>query len=183
MVSPIDSFRVKIEPGRTGYVYLIHAQGTSRYKIGRSINPPERTKDLQKQSPYLLKIVDQFYSPDAITDEFKLHQKFSKVRVHGEWFEFLDEQTACHVLKSWTYQQIRDNALLALKDMGVDLTDPIRDVIEMFLFENWVNDIDALWKAIERIQTFTAEIAMVDRSFATGFALGYFFSATACLNS
>jgi len=41
-----------------GYVYLIHAIGTDRYKIGRSVSPPVRLETLKKQSPYPLQMTD-----------------------------------------------------------------------------------------------------------------------------
>ena len=73
-----------------GYVYLIHAVGTDRYKIGRSINPPVRLETLKKQSPYPLQIVECFWSPDAIADEGYIHanKHLSKRRAYGEWFCF-----------------------------------------------------------------------------------------------
>lgn len=70
-----------------GYVYLIHAAGTNRYKIGRTVNPIVRLGQLQKQSPYPLRIVESFWSPDAIADEKALHSEFFESRVLGEWFE------------------------------------------------------------------------------------------------
>ncbi|MEW5859541.1 MAG: GIY-YIG nuclease family protein [Cyanobacteriota bacterium] len=71
-----------------GYVYLIHAIGTDRYKIGRSINPPVRLETLKKQSPYPLQIVECFWTPDAIADELTIHKRWQHLRQYGEWFEF-----------------------------------------------------------------------------------------------
>lgn len=70
-----------------GYVYLIHAVGTNRYKIGRTVNPIARFTELKKQSPYPLQIVDSFWTPDAVKDETNLHTKIRGCRVYGEWFE------------------------------------------------------------------------------------------------
>lgn len=75
-------------PGRSGWVYLIHAQDTKRYKIGRSNNPVARHQTLQNQSPYSLEIINSFWSVDAINDETHLHDEYGQYRVHGEWFEF-----------------------------------------------------------------------------------------------
>lgn len=74
--------------GREGWVYLIHATGTNRYKIGRSVNPVARHQTLQNQSPYPLKIVDSFWTLDAIADEAHFHELHKERRVHGEWFDF-----------------------------------------------------------------------------------------------
>lgn len=76
-----------IQSGRSGYVYLIRAEGTQRYKIGRSVNPIARYQSLIKQSPYPLKIIDCLWTPDCISDEKFFHEALSSYRVFGEWFE------------------------------------------------------------------------------------------------
>jgi hypothetical protein len=73
-----------------GYVYFIHAEGTNRYKIGRSANPLTRLETLKKQSPFPLKIIKSYWAPDAINEERMLHEHFSIHRIHGEWFVFSD---------------------------------------------------------------------------------------------
>ncbi len=77
----------RIKPGREGWVYLIHAEGTDRYKIGRSVNPVARHQTLQKQSPYPLKIVDSFWTMDTVHDEAYIHERCKDNRKYGEWFE------------------------------------------------------------------------------------------------
>ncbi|MEH2029795.1 MAG: GIY-YIG nuclease family protein [Nostoc sp.] len=74
-----------------GWIYLIHAQGTKRYKIGRSVEPIKRHETLKNQSPYPLKIVNSFYTIHAVSDEKQLHDLNQMERVHGEWFEFEEE--------------------------------------------------------------------------------------------
>lgn len=84
--------RIKdIPQNREGWVYLIHAVGTNRYKIGRSINPVARYSTLQKQSPYPLQIIDSFWTVDAMTDETWWHKELSEYRAYGEWFELTEE--------------------------------------------------------------------------------------------
>lgn len=78
----------QIKSGRDGWVYLIHAVGTNRYKIGRSINPVIRLSTLKKQSPYPLAIIDCFWTIDSVSDELALHQTLAGCRRYGEWFEF-----------------------------------------------------------------------------------------------
>ncbi len=78
---------INIPPEREGWVYLIHAVGTNRYKIGRTQNPVARYETLKKQSPYPLQIIDSMWTVDMVTDEAYLHQNLSNTRVHGEWFE------------------------------------------------------------------------------------------------
>lgn len=74
-------------PKRDGYIYLYHAIGTPRYKIGRSVQPIVRVKEIEKQSPYPLEIIASFWTPDRFRDEAELHRQYDEVRVHGEWFE------------------------------------------------------------------------------------------------
>lgn len=83
-----DSILTQIKLGREGWVYLIHAVGTKRYKIGRSINPMSRLEVLKVQSPYPLKVIRTIWTVDAVEDERKAHENLKNYRVHGEWFEF-----------------------------------------------------------------------------------------------
>jgi hypothetical protein len=73
---------------KAGYVYLINAIGTNRYKIGRTLDLKRRVSQLNYQSSYPLKIVLSFKSYYPAEDEKALHKKFASYRVHGEWFEF-----------------------------------------------------------------------------------------------
>ncbi len=82
----MQDYLTQIPVGREGYIYLIHAEGTNRYKIGRSVNPIARAADIQKQSPYQLKIISA-WTLDAPTDEAKLHKRYADWRIFGEWFE------------------------------------------------------------------------------------------------
>lgn len=89
MYNHYTPYSIKSIPSKNeGYVYLVEAQGMSRYKIGRSVNPIARFDLLKKQSPYPLKIIDCFWTPDCIADEKFLHEQMASYRVHGEWFEF-----------------------------------------------------------------------------------------------
>jgi hypothetical protein len=76
-----------------GWVYLLHAQGTNRYKIGRSVNPVARHQALNKQSPLSLTFLDCFWTVDCVEDEECLHVVNHSYRIHGEWFEFETDLT------------------------------------------------------------------------------------------
>lgn len=74
-------------------VYLIHAVGTDRYKIGvttKSIQ--KRLHSLQTGSPYVLRCLATIESREAHILESRLHHRFKNYRVQGEWFKF-DENT------------------------------------------------------------------------------------------
>lgn len=88
-----QQYLTNIPVGNEGYVYLIHAEGTTRYKIGRSVNPIARCSDIQKQAPYPLKIISSFWSINSVEDEKRLHKSYASYRVFGEWFELDDNPT------------------------------------------------------------------------------------------
>lgn len=122
----MESYFTKIQPGREGWVYVIHAEGTKRYKIGRSQNPVSRHSILQRQSPFPLKLVSCYYTLDAITDEAQLHKKLVDLRVYGEWFEInsTDENRIlrCSVY-SWTKIQLFNDALNIFEGLGANKQD------------------------------------------------------------
>lgn len=70
-------------------VYLAHAVGTSRYKIGYSADADYRLRTLNSgQSPYpLVLVATTALHTFAQTTEKRYHAMFSDKRVHGEWFE------------------------------------------------------------------------------------------------
>ena len=71
------------------YVYLLHAQGTNRFKIGHSQDPIRRQNAINNaSSPFPIKLITCYLSPDAHNEEQKLHREFKERRVYGEWFEF-----------------------------------------------------------------------------------------------
>lgn len=73
---------------RRGYVYLMWAVGTFRYKIGYSANPEFRLYQLnQRQSPYPIEMIHCFPAIDMVRDEGILKRAFYKYRVHNEWYE------------------------------------------------------------------------------------------------
>lgn len=104
-----------IQPGRSGYVYLLKAVGTPRYKIGRSNQPLVRSQKITVQSPYPLIVSDCFWTPDCVTDENFLHETFLDYRVYGEYFEF-----------GWDMESSEDNPLKGklLSYLGHKLTLP-----------------------------------------------------------
>ena len=72
----------------SGFVYIFHAEGTDRFKIGYSINPSERCQIINQQSPFPINLIYYHPSDNAIKDEQRLHEIFKHRQVHGEWFVF-----------------------------------------------------------------------------------------------
>ena len=80
--------RVKVP----GFVYLIHAIGTNRYKIGRTQDVAKRFKTLKQQAPFPLELIHSLKVLDAAGFERKLHLKYAAKRKHDEWFELTAAQ-------------------------------------------------------------------------------------------
>ncbi len=92
-----------------GYIYIIHAIGTNRYKIGLTRRDVEtRFKELNsKQSAYPLENIVNIYTLNVAEVERELHQKFANYRVHGEWFIFTDDEfeQVVNIVNQYEYQQ------------------------------------------------------------------------------
>lgn len=70
---------------RQSYVYVLHAQGTPRVKLGVAYDVEKRRKDLQTGCPYPLVLLAAFPCPRHA--ERKLHRHFAAYRKSGEYFE------------------------------------------------------------------------------------------------
>ena len=68
---------------RSGYVYWIQCDG-GPIKIGFSVNPEKRLRELQAANPYPLRILGTVRA--LKDDERDLHLRFAQHRVRGEWF-------------------------------------------------------------------------------------------------
>jgi Meiotically up-regulated gene 113 len=85
-------------PNCYGHVYVI---GFADYvKIGWSRNVKRRLFDLQKHAPEKLVLYRLFAAAEAT--ESKLHRKFKRLRLHGEWFALT------HSLRDW----VKDGCLM-----------------------------------------------------------------------
>lgn len=76
----------------SGYIYLMHAQGTSRYKIGISKQLRQRQQAINRQSPFPVHVVDCYAVNDMRRAESYWHKRFDALRIYGEWFELPPEQ-------------------------------------------------------------------------------------------
>lgn len=86
-------------------VYVVHAEGTDRYKIGIASNLRRRLASLRAMSPVPLKLVlfiERRNRRDCSKHERDLHLRFAGSRLHGEWFAgspdliaFLELNGAC----------------------------------------------------------------------------------------
>lgn len=70
-----------------GFVYLVTAPEAQRAKIGVSQDTNTRIKTLSAQAPVKMLIAHEVEIPNHRAWERVLHNRFSKWRVHGEWFD------------------------------------------------------------------------------------------------
>ncbi len=190
MTNPCDNYYsfVESKSGRAGWVYLIHAQGTNRYKIGRSIDPVSRYKTLQTQSPYPLVILDCFPTLDAATDEAYLHETLKEFRVHGEWFEGNFQPLTNHLYQKYNgfFSFTNDLTLYwAQKEferLGINIStfsNPHHSgvVLMEHLYKLIYKDTQKFCAFMKYLMSSLAHYASADvTEFAAGLAVGAFFS-------
>ncbi len=76
----------------SGYVYLLKCG--PRYKIGITKDIQRRISELTKQQPFPLELVHCAIGKDHSAKERELHERYSDVRQHGEWFDLTTDQVA-----------------------------------------------------------------------------------------
>lgn len=74
-----------------GFIYLVQAVGTDKFKIGRATDVTRRIRELQTSCPLKIRYVYHAYVQNANLCEMELHNKFSRQREIGEWFALTQE--------------------------------------------------------------------------------------------
>lgn len=77
------------EREQRSYVYYVAADGVERVKIGRSMNPWARLKEMQVGSSHRLQIIALERGGETL--EAQRHDQFTRLRVEGEWFSLQDD--------------------------------------------------------------------------------------------
>jgi len=72
-------------------IYIIQMENTDIFKIGVADDPISRIRGIQVGNPYRLKLIDSFYKENAYEVERKIHKRYKKHRMVGEWFELSSE--------------------------------------------------------------------------------------------
>ena len=81
-----------------GYIYVIHCDGSTYYKVGITRNNAEgRVQSFQTGCPYKLRLVMMFRSNEIEDLEARIHTQFADRNVIGEWFD-LDPQAFCDLI-------------------------------------------------------------------------------------
>ncbi|MEG4419398.1 GIY-YIG nuclease family protein [Microcoleus sp. LAD1_D5] len=84
-----------LETPKAGYIYLVQAVGTPRFKIGKTqISVLRRINELQTGCPLKIRYVYHACVEEMNRIEKELHSKFSSSRVIGEWFSLTHEQVS-----------------------------------------------------------------------------------------
>ena len=97
MMEVVDLENIRREhsdPHSQGYIYLIHMENTTFYKIGMSLDPELRLRTLQTGNPHLLSLLNTQAVQDMRSAEMNLHRQFETQRVPNpnvrEWFDLGD---------------------------------------------------------------------------------------------
>ncbi|MFE5899891.1 GIY-YIG nuclease family protein [Streptomyces sp. NPDC056488] len=73
----------------TGWVYVIGSPNSRTVKIGVTVDLVRRLREIQNLSPVELKVL--WSVPGGPALEQALHDHFSEIRSHGEWFTFASD--------------------------------------------------------------------------------------------
>ena len=94
-------------------IYFIQSRDGGPIKIGLSRRPVKRLKSLQIGRHDELQIIAQAHG--TLGDEQKLHSRFARYRLHGEWFEPCEELMA---MSRWAWGVLIWTCLLTYGDAG-----------------------------------------------------------------
>ena len=76
----------------SGYVYLIGTTVFGWYKIGKSVSPEIRVRDLGILLPFKIQVIRVWQAENHHLMEKTLHEMYSANRINGEWFQFTKKQ-------------------------------------------------------------------------------------------
>lgn len=80
---------LKPRQDRSGWIYLIGCTERNWYKIGltRRESTKARIRAISTNMPFRIDYERAWACPDSYTAEARLHRRFHKQRLNGEWFE------------------------------------------------------------------------------------------------
>jgi hypothetical protein len=118
-----------------GNIYLIHAQGTDRYKIGlTTVTVKKRLKQLNgQQSPFELVVRHSIEVEKVRVAEKYFHDKYKECNAHNEWFKF-SEAEVCEVVELMTSYQLdkrkQEENQNQDKNLVLEINNPIHQIKE-----------------------------------------------------
>lgn len=88
-----------------GYIYLIRLHQSDNiyecpYKIGKSITPDIRHKQLGILMPYETSLIHKIKTDDMESTEWLMHTSYEECRMNGEWFR-MDEEGLITFMRHW----------------------------------------------------------------------------------
>jgi hypothetical protein len=98
------------------FVYLIQSLEEGYYKIGVSIHPKKRIKELQTGNSAELKLIEVYRSEFANQIEKSLQRRYSHLRKEGEWFDMSISHEVSFLKEC---RQIEENLILLKKSGNV----------------------------------------------------------------
>lgn len=111
---------------RAGYVYVMRAEGhyhgRDRLKVGVSINPKDRLKDLAASSPIRLELINAYPSEKPYSHESDTHDFLAAYHSHAEWFT-LNAQAAAFVVHEVIAGRLDDFLARAIVRAGMGVAD------------------------------------------------------------
>lgn len=78
--------------GQRTWIYFMQRGENGPIKIGRSGDPQERLRHLQRGNPDRIRIIGAYWGFQL--EEAQLHEEFKASRIAGEWFEPTPELVA-----------------------------------------------------------------------------------------
>lgn len=134
----MDKFR------QPGYIYILHAEETDRFKIGASSHPNKDCQFINTFSPFPVEIVARYPSLDMGLDEQKLQNTFRHRRVRHEsnWFVFESVEHAKGLIDEFfnlaTFERKTGEELVQTRmKLGVDVDLLAAQAVNLFIKENY----------------------------------------------
>lgn len=104
----LKSICAEKEKSDNGFVYLIHCEDTSFYKIGKTTRDIKyRLKSLQSMNPFRLTLVTKAEVKESSLIEKEMQDFFRNNNVRGEWFSFNDNEIKEVIAKVNSYDRIK----------------------------------------------------------------------------
>lgn len=110
----------RIDKGdRPGYIYLFGSMNQF-YKIGRTIDPTKRIKNIRSHNAFPPSLVELFWVNDYVDMENSLHRMYRDHRQDYEWFQLIQEQVweiEDYILSSGGERVTEDSAIMDIESI------------------------------------------------------------------
>ena len=90
-----------------GFVYLIGSRQFGWYKIGKSLTPETRVRNIGEFLPFVVEVFAVWKTDNYTLLETFMHGKYSSHRINGEWFSFSWDEVNDACERSWPWNATR----------------------------------------------------------------------------